>query len=70
MAMLPEEISAKFYGCGSPIPAGLEGKTIVDLGCGTGVDVYIVSHLAGEQGKVIGVDMTAEQLDIAKKYEK
>lgn len=59
------EIQDKFYGCGSPIPFGLEGKTVLDLGCGTGRDAYLVSQMVGESGKVIGVDMTANQLDVA-----
>jgi len=38
----------------------LEGQTILDLGCGTGRDVYIASALTGETKKVIGIDMTQE----------
>lgn len=55
-----ETIRNKFYGCGSPLPSELEGRTVLDLGCGTGRDVYIASGLVGETGKVIGVDMTPE----------
>jgi SAM-dependent methyltransferase len=62
------EIVNKFYGCGSPIPQDLEGCTVLDLGCGTGRDVYIASKLVGENGNVIGVDMTAEQLEVARKH--
>ena len=62
------EILDKFYGCGSPIPLNIEGRTILDLGCGTGRDVYIASKLTGEEGFVIGIDMTEEQLDVANKY--
>jgi len=40
---------------------------VVDLGCGSGVDVYVCSALVGDGGKVIGVDMTDEQLEKAKK---
>ena len=65
---LPKEIKSHFYGCGSPIPNVVEGLTILDLGCGTGLDCYILSSLVGENGKVIGVDMTDDQLDIANKY--
>lgn len=65
---LPAEIKERFYGCGSPIPHGVEGLTILDLGSGTGLDCYILSKLVGENGKVIGVDMTDDQLDIANKY--
>ena len=40
--------------------------TILDLGCGVGRDVYIASQLVGPNGKVIGVDMTEEQLAVAR----
>ncbi|MCJ8344769.1 methyltransferase domain-containing protein [bacterium] len=63
------EIIEKFYGCGSPIPSVVEGKRILDLGCGSGRDVYILSSLVGENGFVIGVDMTDEQLEVAKKHQ-
>ena len=43
-----------------------EGMTILDLGCGAGRDVYIASQLVGATGKVIGVDMTEEQLKTAR----
>ena len=64
-----DDVQAKFYGCGSPIPLALEGKTVLDLGCGTGRDVYILSQIVGKNGKVIGVDMTDEQLAVANKYQ-
>jgi len=60
--MIEPEILDRFYGCGSPIPAALEGCSVLDLGCGTGRDAYLVSKLVGEEGCVIGVDMTEEQL--------
>lgn len=63
------EILDKFYGCGSPIPKLLDGCTVLDLGCGTGRDVYVISKLVGEKGLSIGIDMTEEQLDVARKYQ-
>lgn len=63
------EIISHFYGCGSPIPPALTGATVLDLGCGTGRDVYIASKLVGPTGHVIGVDMTPAQLAFARKYE-
>ncbi|HCW93341.1 MAG TPA: methyltransferase type 11, partial [Flexistipes sinusarabici] len=66
--LIADEIQMKFYGCGSPIPLHLEGCSVVDLGCGTGRDSYIVSKLAGEHGKVLGIDMTNEQIDVARKH--
>ena len=64
-----EEIREKFYGCGSPIPHSLEGATVLDLGCGTGRDCYLLSQLVGPKGKVIGIDMTKEQLDVARRHQ-
>lgn len=69
LPLIADEITERFYGCGSPLPPLLEGATVLDLGCGTGRDVYVASKLVGEQGLVIGVDMTEEQLAVARKYE-
>lgn len=68
MPLIDDEIIARFYGCGSPIPPALEGATVLDLGCGTGRDVYILSKLVGESGRVIGVDMTPQQLEVAQRH--
>ena len=62
------EVRDRFYGCGSPLPPALEGMTVLDLGCGSGRDVYLLSRLVGPTGRVIGVDMTAEQLDVARRH--
>jgi ubiquinone/menaquinone biosynthesis C-methylase UbiE len=69
LPLIADEILTKFYGCGSPLPPLLEGMTVLDLGCGTGRDVYIASKLVGEAGRSIGVDMTTEQIEVAKKYQ-
>lgn len=64
------EVVAKYYGCGLCLPAyDLTGCNILDLGCGAGRDVYIASQLVGPTGKVVGIDMTAEQLAVAKKHQ-
>lgn len=63
--LIHDEILSKYYGCGSPIPPCLDGCTVLDLGCGTGRDVYTASKLVGQNGKVIGIDMTDEQLEVA-----
>lgn len=60
------DVSSRFYGCGYPIPEALEGTTVVDIGCGTGRDVFVLSQLVGPSGIVHGVDMTAAQLDTAR----
>jgi len=65
---IDNEVLTKFYGCGSPIPPALEGCTVIDLGCGTGKDVFIASRLVGPDGFVIGIDMTDEQIDVAQRH--
>jgi SAM-dependent methyltransferase len=62
------EVKDRFYGCGSPIPPALEGATVLDLGSGSGRDCYMLSKLVGERGRVIGLDMTDEQLAVARKH--
>lgn len=62
------QVRERFYGCGSPLPPALEGCTVLDLGCGSGRDAYLLSRLVGERGRVIGVDMTAEQLVVAERH--
>jgi len=64
---IEDEVVTRFYGCGSPIPSDLEGITVLDLGCGTGRDLFIVSKLVGENGHVIGIDMTEEQLEVGRR---
>ncbi len=67
--LIDDEIIEHFYGCGSPLPPALEGATVLDLGCGTGRDVFIAAKLVGPEGHVIGVDMTPSQLDFARSHE-
>lgn len=65
---IAEEIKERFYGCGSPVPLALEGLKVLDLGCGTGRDSYVVSKLVGEKGLVYGIDFTEAQIETARKY--
>lgn len=65
---IDDEILARFYGCGSPVPASIDGATVLDLGCGTGRDCYVLSQLVGANGRVIGLDMTSEQLEVARRH--
>ncbi len=67
-SQLDDEILTKFYGCGSPIPAALESCKVLDLGCGSGKDVFIASRLVGPDGFATGVDMTDEQINVALKH--
>lgn len=63
-----EEVLERYYGCGSPLPPALEGATVLDLGCGSGRDAYVLAQLVGPSGRVIGVDMTEEQLAVARRH--
>jgi SAM-dependent methyltransferase len=69
LAKIHDEVMSRFYGCGSPIPAALEGRTVLDLGAGSGRDSYLCSALVGPTGRVIGVDMTDEQLAVARRHQ-
>ncbi|MED6280609.1 Arsenite methyltransferase [Characodon lateralis] len=62
------EVTAKYYGCGLVVPECLEGCKILDLGCGSGRDCYMLSLLVGEKGHVTGIDMTEAQLEVARKH--
>lgn len=68
LAGLHPEVLERFYGCGTPLPPALYGKTVLDLGCGSGRDCYLLSKLVGPTGQVIGVDMTPEQLEVAVRH--
>ncbi len=67
VAHIPQEVLDRFYGCGSPmLSANIQpGETVVDLGSGAGIDVFIAAKLAGPTGKAIGVDMTHAMLVVA-----
>jgi arsenite methyltransferase len=65
---IPEE-SILGLRCGAPLKfANLKrGETVVDLGSGAGIDAFLASKLVGKAGKVIGIDMTDEMLEKARK---
>jgi arsenite methyltransferase len=68
LPMIQDEIQNKYYGCGTAFPADLEYLKILDVGCGTGRDSYIMSKLVGKDGFVSGIDMTEGQIMVANKY--
>jgi arsenite methyltransferase len=59
-------------GCGAPVKfADLQkGETVVDLGSGAGIDVFLSSKQVGARGRVIGIDMTDEMLERARRIAK
>ena len=56
-------------GCGAPTKFAniRNGETVVDLGSGAGIDVFLSANQVGSSGKVIGIDMTDEMLEKARK---
>jgi len=70
LGKIHDEVLAKYYGCGLIAPDALAGMRILDLGSGSGRDVYALAGLVGEAGHVVGVDMTDAQLDVAREHEK
>ncbi|MGM0502519.1 MAG: arsenite methyltransferase [Bacillota bacterium] len=59
-------------GCGNPkaIANLKQGQTVLDLGCGAGFDVFLAAQEVGSKGKVIGIDMTPEMINKARKSAK
>ncbi|MBA3659421.1 MAG: methyltransferase domain-containing protein [Gemmatimonadales bacterium] len=62
------EVTGRYYGCGLVAPDALDGLTVLDLGSGSGRDAYVLAQLVGERGRVIGVDATARQVDVATRH--
>ena len=62
------EASNMGLGCGNPVALAAlkEGETVLDLGSGGGIDVFLAAQRVGPKGKAIGVDMTEEMVDRAK----
>ncbi|NOQ36729.1 MAG: methyltransferase domain-containing protein [Methylococcaceae bacterium] len=69
LKLLPQEIIDKDYGCGDPSRYVKEGDIVLDLGSGSGKICYMAAQLVGKEGKVIGVDMNDDMLELARKYE-
>ncbi len=67
LAAIPAEVLERDYGCGDPSKHLREGETVLDLGSGTGKICFIAAQVVGSTGTVIGVDMTAEMLEVARR---
>lgn len=71
----PEELAAipadanMGLSCGNPVASAnlAAGEIVVDLGCGGGLDVFLASRKVGPTGKAVGIDMTPEMLDRARR---
>src|SRR5947208_8448685 len=67
LAAIPREVVERDYGCGDPSRYLREGEVVLDLGSGTGKICFIAAQIVGPKGKVIGVDMTDEMLEVARR---
>ena len=67
LAALPSAATASFAGVGNPhsIDAISPGQTVVDIGCGAGMDVLLAAKRVGPSGRAIGVDMTLQMRESA-----
>jgi len=65
--IIPEEVIQKDYGCGDPSRHLRPGETVLDLGSGTGKICFIAAQVVGSSGRVIGVDMTDDMLEVARR---
>ena len=66
---LPEGAVAASAGCGNPtaLASLKEGEVVLDLGSGGGIDIFLAAEKVGATGKAIGVDMTPEMIELARK---
>ncbi len=67
LEVIPQEVLELDYGCGDPSRYLKEGDVVLDLGSGTGKICFIAAQVVGASGRVIGIDMTAEMLEVARR---
>ncbi len=69
LAVLPADAVQNSFGCGNPLAfAGVRaGQTVLDIGSGAGIDCLLAAERVGPSGKVIGLDMTPEMIQRARR---
>jgi arsenite methyltransferase len=69
LSHLPEDITEHSFGCGNPVAFSdvTLGQTVLDLGCGAGLDLLLASDKVGNTGRVIGVDFNENMLELERK---
>jgi SAM-dependent methyltransferase len=69
LVTIPEESTASFAGVGNPhrIGAIQPGETVLDIGCGAGMDLLLAARRTGPAGRAIGVDITPAMIERAKR---
>jgi arsenite methyltransferase len=69
LAGVPELAVESFAGVANPFSLGRldPGERVLDLGCGAGTDSLVAARMVGREGHVVGIDMTREMLDKARR---
>jgi len=67
LEIIPAEVIEKDYDCGDPSRYVKPGETVLDLGSGTGKICFIAAQVVGPTGRIIGVDMTDDMLEVARR---
>lgn len=67
LSHIPHELMKSFCGVGNPFLAGSinKGESLLDVGCGSGIDLVVASHYIGENGRICGIDITLEMREVA-----
>jgi len=68
LSTIPHELMRSFCGVGNPFLTGPinKGESLLDVGCGAGIDLIVASHAVGETGRICGIDMTPEMVRVAR----
>ena len=66
LEIIPQEVLERDYGCGDPSSYVRPGETVLDLGSGGGKICFIAAQIVGPEGRVIGVDMNDDMLELAR----
>ena len=66
---VPDEVVDRFVGVGNPFAAHrpVAGDRVLDVGCGSGLDSLVAARLVGSSGRVVGVDLSPEMLEPARR---
>ncbi|XP_029026342.1 arsenite methyltransferase [Betta splendens] len=68
LSLVHPDVTKRFFGCGLPFPAELDGCRVLDLGSGSGRDCFAFSKLVGPSGRVTGIDMTEEMITASRQF--